>query len=178
MIRLSAKQFRYFVAQSVLGAALVNAVINGAFGWGLVRERTELPLWAFGAPCVIGDFIVMAFSISFGTCFMGTRQARKDLAAGKVDIPTLPATWLTLGDRLPVATFPRSVVLGLLSVPLFVPVVILALVGMGVGSMSPGGFIAVKTIFGAVQGALVTPLIVLVSLTTKPKAASTAPGAR
>lgn len=35
----------YFIGQSVVGAAVVNALINGVFGWLAMLKLPLLPLW-------------------------------------------------------------------------------------------------------------------------------------
>jgi len=149
----------YFIGQSVVGAAIVNALINGAFGWLAMLELPRLSLW--GAPGIAIDTILTAFGVAFGTALIVPIQARKDLFAGTVS-PEEPSGRIgRLIRALPHHTLRRGLVLGAACVAAFVPLPLLALSTLGVESMLPGPFIAFKAGFSAIVGAAVTPLITL-----------------
>lgn len=150
---------RYFIGQTVIGAAIVNALINAGFGWLAMLELDALPLW--GAPGIVIDTVLTAFGVAFGTVLVVTFQARRDLFAGKAS----PADPTGLLGRviygLPLALLPRGIVLGIACVVIFVPLPMIALALLGVDSLLPGPFITFKAVFSAVVGAAVTPIISL-----------------
>lgn len=149
----------YFIGQSVVGAAIVNALINGAFGWLAMLELPLLPLW--GAPGIAIDTVLTAFGVAFGTTLIVPIQARKDIFSGKVSPadPSGSVGWLI--HALPHDTLRRGLFLGAACVIAFVPLPLVALSTIGVESMLPGPFIAFKAAFSALVGAAVTPVITL-----------------
>jgi hypothetical protein len=160
---VSPEQRRYLFVQSAIGAAVVNAALNGAIGWGATHGLTQFPTWQ--VPGVAADMLATAFGVSFGTCFGALLQIRLDTARGKITPPTeLPPALAGLVRRLPKGLFRRAVALGLVSVPLFAPPVLVALAASGVVALDRGTFVALKAGFSAVEGLIVTPLIVLAAL--------------
>lgn len=160
---MSPEQRRYLFVQSAIGAAVVNALLNGAIGWAATRGLTEFPTWK--VPGVAGDMIATAFGVSFGTCFGALLQVKLDTASGKITPPSeLPALLRSLVARRPRGLFMRALLLGLVSVPVFAPPVLALLVALGEPAMDRSAFIALKAGFSAIEGAVVTPLIVLGAL--------------
>jgi len=153
---------RYIVTQSVIGAAIVNAAINVAFGWALTRGLAGLPVWR--VPGVAADLVGTAFGVTFGTCIAMSIQIPRDFAKGKIAPFALPAGVASLVARFPAGTLKRGLGLGAISIPLFVPPVVAALALCGVGVVERAAFLWLKGGFSAVQGAVVTPLIVLGAL--------------
>ena len=84
---------------TALAAGVINALINAPIGWGMLKPGVVLPLW--GMPSIAGDFIIMAFGISFGTTLMVTPQTRKQLLRGSVLPPALSAGWSAAIGRWP-----------------------------------------------------------------------------
>jgi len=150
---------RYFIGQTVIGAAIVNALINAGFGWLAMLERHTLPVW--GSPGVAVDTVFTAYGVAFGTVLFVTSQARNDMFAGKA-YPADPTGALgRLVYGLPRRLLRRGVVLGVACVVTFVPLPLLAIAYVGVPELPAGQFIAFKAAFSAVVGAAVTPLIAL-----------------
>jgi hypothetical protein len=149
----------YFIGQSVVGAAIVNALLNGVIGWLAMWELPLLPLW--GAPGIAIDTALTAFGVTLGTAFVVPIQAKKDLFAGTVS-PEEPSGRVgRLIHALPQDTLRRALLLGAACVAVFVPPALLGLSTFGVESMLPGPFILFKAGFSAVVAAAVTPLIAL-----------------
>lgn len=160
---MTQEQRFYILVRNGLGAAFVNALLNGALGWAATRGLSEFPVWK--VPGVAVDLLVTAFGVTFGTCLVLPFQTKKDFARGRATLPAvLPAAVTALLSRFPKALLQRSVVLGLLSVPLFAPPALLGLAGYGGGAMERWSFVELKASFSAIQGGLVTPLIVLAIL--------------
>jgi hypothetical protein len=154
--------FRYIFLQNGVGACLFNVLLNGLIGWGLVRERTELPVW--GPESVVGDTVITAFLLAFLTYLIVARQARKDLACGKVEPLVLSAGLRQLLDRFPQANLPRAFMLGLVGVMCFAVPVVAWFGAIGVASMESMHFIAYKACFAGVEAAVLTPLTVILAV--------------
>jgi hypothetical protein len=166
---LSVEQRRYVFARSSLGGAVINALLNGAIGWGITFGLATFPIWKL--PGVAGDLVATAFGVTFGTCLGAKLTVRWDIARGKVAALAPPSLappggsgtgpWLR---RLPEGVLRRSLWLGLLSIPVFALPVLLALWLTGEPDMERLTFVALKAAFSAAEAAVVTPLIVLAVL--------------
>lgn len=152
----------YVLARNGVGAAFVNAVLNGAIGWGLTRGLAEFPIWK--APGVAVDLVFTAFGITFGTCLVLPLQTKRDFQRGLVTLPELAPRVAALLGRFPAGLLRRAVILGAVSIPLFAPPVLVALAASGVGAMGRVPFVELKAAFSAIQGGIVTPFIVLAIL--------------
>jgi hypothetical protein len=161
---VSPQQRFYLVWQSCIGAAVANAVINGALGWAITRHMAQLPMWRI--PGVAGDLAGTAFGVTFGTCVCMAVQVPWDLGRGKIAplLVPLPGSIAALLARFPRGLIQRGIGLGALSVPLFALPVIAVLVACGAGAMDREPYVALKAALSAVEGAIVTPLIVLAAL--------------
>jgi hypothetical protein len=159
---VSPEQRRYLLVQGCLGAALVNALLNGAIGWAITTGLAEFPVWKL--PGVAGDLVATAFGVSFGTCLAAKFTVRWDVARKKITTPVLSPALSSLLARMPERTLPRSLWLGIVSIPVFGVPAVAALFGLGIASLDRVPFVALKAAFSAVEAALVTPLIVLAVL--------------
>ncbi|MBM4364225.1 MAG: hypothetical protein FJ104_16215, partial [Deltaproteobacteria bacterium] len=65
--------FGRFAAEIAPGAAVVNALLNGAIGWAATRELPVVPTW--GLPGVAADLLATAFGVTFGTALVVPLQA-------------------------------------------------------------------------------------------------------
>jgi hypothetical protein len=158
-VSLAAQNRRYFIGQTVIGASIVNAVINGAFGWLAMLELPTISLW--GVPGIAIDTVLTAFGVAFGTALIVPFQARKDMFAGKV-LPQEPTGKIKQAlERLPSELFARAVVLGVVSAVAFAPLPILGLAAAGVTEWLAAPFINFKILFSMVVASAVTPLISL-----------------
>lgn len=158
---MTPEQRRYIFVQSPIGSAVVNAILNGAIGWAMMRSQSEVAIWH--APGVAPDLVATAFGVAFGTCLGATLQTRFDVAKGKI-VPPERLPWAGVLGRFPNSLFARAVLFGLLALPIFLPPVLFALVGSGAAALSGAHFIGLKAGFSAVEGALVAPAILLVAL--------------
>jgi len=156
---VSKDQKTYLVLQSGVGAAVVNALLNGAIGWAITRGLTEFPVWRI--PGVAMDLLATTFGVTFGTVLAMAVQVRLDVARGKISPLDPPKALAAALARFPQGVLARSVVLGLVSVPLFAPPALAWLAATGTPTLGRGAFIAVKAGLAAVEGGLVTPIIVL-----------------
>jgi hypothetical protein len=153
---------RYLVLESGVGAAIVNALLNGGVGWVIMRGLTELPIW--GLPGVMFDLCATAGGVVFGTCLVVVLTTRAHVKSGKITIPEAPAALAPWFSKLPRPAFQRGVVLGALTVPIFVPPIALLFAVTGTTALAAGPFIALKAALAAVVAGLLTPFIVLAAL--------------
>ena len=109
--RVSPEQRRYLFIQCGVGAALVNALLNGGLGWAITKEFPTFPVWQL--PGVGADLLATAFGVAFGTVLAMAVTVRLDAARGKIAPFVPPGSAAALVSRFPRATFSRSVVLGI-----------------------------------------------------------------
>lgn len=159
---MSPEQRRYLVFQGGIGAAIVNALLNAGLGWGATRALPVVPVW--GIPGVVPDFVATAFGVSFGTVLVMAFQVPWEVSRGKIAPFPPPASLARILAKLPRGIFARGVLLGTVSVPLFAAPVIACLSLAGPPALSRGAFIAMKAALSAVEGGLVTPLIIMAAL--------------
>jgi hypothetical protein len=159
---MTSEQRRYLFVQTAIGAAVVNAALNALIGWGATHGLTQFPVWQL--PGVAADIVATAFGVSFGTCLAAQFQAKWDVAKGKVTVPAPPPSLAGLLERLPATPLKRGIWLGVWSVPVFVPPVIAALLVAHLHALDRNTFVTLKATFSAVEGGIVTPIIVLAAL--------------
>jgi hypothetical protein len=115
-------------------------------------------------PGVAGDLVGTAFGVTFGTCVFMAIQVPWDFRRGKITPVSVSTSVASLLGRFPRGAFRRGLVLGAISIPTFaLPVVALVLLADSSG-MARSSFIATKAALAAIQGAIVTPFIVLAAL--------------
>jgi hypothetical protein len=159
----------YLIGQSFIGAAIANAVINAGLGWAAVRGVPTFPVWR--VPGVAADLAGTAFGVTFGTCLVMAFTVPRDVGHGKIAPFELPPGVASLVAMFPRKTFSRAMGLGFLSIAFALPV-IATLAGLGLDLMQSKDYVVLKAAFAAVQGALVTPLIVIRVLADLPQSRS------
>lgn len=145
-----------------MGAAIVNALLNGAIGWVITRGLTAFPVWRF--PGIGPDLLATTFGVSFGTVLAMVVQVRIDVTRGKIAPFAPPAALAPALARFPRGVLLRSIVLGVLSVPVFATPALAWLALSGADALSRSAFVALKAGLAALEGGLVTPIIVLAAL--------------
>jgi hypothetical protein len=155
-------QRRFLFVQNTLGAAVINVVINGAIGWAITRGLAAFPIWSI--PGAAADLAATGFGVSFGTCIAARIGVNWELARGRITALAPVPPYESWYRRLPRQTFARSVWFGVVSLPVFVLPLLLALLIAGTQTLPRMEFIWLKAGFSAVQAAIVTPLIVLAVL--------------
>lgn len=152
---LSASQRHWIVVNALAVAAVINAFLNGVIAWASARGTDEVPFFAAtGETSVITDSLGTLFVLPFITCLLLTTVIRRELREGKLE----PAA-IVFPVELAASRLLRGMSFGALTLSLLGLPVALVLVLSGVGDMSPDGFVAYKAVFGAVLGAIVTPVI-------------------
>jgi hypothetical protein len=167
---MNAAQLRYYILQNGVGAAIVNALLNGGLGWLMVLKQPELAVW--GLPSVASDLVATAFGVAFGTALMVSITTRFDFKRGKASAPPLSAALTAWFARAPARHFPAALWLGALGLLVFAPPALVLLRAFPEPVMPGNTFIAAKALFSAFEGALVTPLVALAAVTQCARAAS------
>jgi hypothetical protein len=152
----------FLIRDHIVGAAVLNLILNAVIGWAVFRSLTTVPFW--GPQSVATDIIATAFILPFVSCVVISAVTRSQVRRHKLPAPTWPASRYPLLARLPKSTLLRGAVLGVVaSVAVGVPVV-LTVHAFEVTEMGLGYFVAFKAIFGATLAAGVSPVIALRAL--------------
>jgi hypothetical protein len=161
---MSPEQRRYLFVECVIGSAVINALINGGLGWlGTIPVPVAFPTWK--VPGVAADYLGTAFGVAFGTCIGAAVQVRVDTRRGRITPPTtVPPRLTAIISRLPRGLFARALVLGTACALALAPPILGGLLASGEPALARRSFIAIKAAFSALEGAVVTPLIVLAAL--------------
>lgn len=169
---MTPEQRRYLFVECAIGAAVINALINGGLGWAVTRGLPEFPMWR--VPGVAGDLLGTAFGVSFGTCIGAAIQARVDISRGRITPPaTVPERLSAIVAAMPRVLWARAFALGIASTIALGPFILAGLYWLGQPALARGTFITIKAAFSALEGAAVTPVIVLAALLDRAKAQPT-----
>ena len=168
---LSAEHRHYIFWQAIVGAAVVNLILNAGIAWLSVRNEDAVPRWAvplIDRPSTITDTIGTFFILPLVTCLIFTALAHREMRAGKVQ----PLGWTRVSHpflrRLPEGKLRRGLAAGAITTLILGPVAVLAIVALDVGDVTIGGFVAYKAVFGVALGLLVTPILALWALAEAP----------
>jgi hypothetical protein len=122
----------------------------------------KFPVWA--VPGVVVDMIATAFGVAFGTCLAMIIQVNRDYARGKIGAYLPPASVARVLAYLPDGKLKQSIGLGAVSVLLFVPPIVLALILCEYSALDRATFTLLKAGLSAVEAMLVAPLAALKAL--------------
>ncbi|HEX4339621.1 MAG TPA: hypothetical protein VH062_27125 [Polyangiaceae bacterium] len=160
---MTPEQRRYLFVECVIGAAIINALINGGLGWVATRGFPMFPVWKI--PGVAADLMATAYGVTFGTCIGAAVQVRVDRARGRISTPNVvPERLAPIIQAMPRRLLARAIALGIASVAALGPFIALALFIHGASELERHHFIVIKAVFSAFEGAAVTPVIVLAAL--------------
>jgi len=164
---LSEDQRRFMFWHAIVGAAIVNLILNALIAWLSVRSEDSVPRWAVplvDKPSTITDTVGTFFILPLLTCLIFTAVARRELLHGRVT--PLGWTWSprSVLRRLPRSTFRRGLALGALCTAALGPPAVALIVILGVDDLSVGEFVTYKAVFGVILGMLVTPIVALWAL--------------
>jgi hypothetical protein len=166
------EQRRYLFVECVIGAAVINALINAGLGWLATRGLATFPVWKF--PGVAADLLATAYGVSFGTCIGTAVQVRIDRARGRITTPnSVPERLAPIIQAMPRHLFARAIAVGVASAAALGPFIALGLFLYAPKELDRQSYIVLKAAFSAVEGAAVTPVIVLAALLDPTKRAGT-----
>jgi hypothetical protein len=160
--RLSSEHRRFLIVDQVIGAGIINFILNAGIAWAIARALVRVPLW--GNPSIANDTVATAFLLPFITCLIVTPLIRKRIVAG--GILRIPEAQKSLVIRLLLArsTLVRGVLVGLGCVALVALPTVLLFALVGPSELSHGSFIWFKATFAALLAACVAPFLAWLAL--------------
>jgi hypothetical protein len=165
--QLSAEHRSYMIWQAIVGAAIVNLILNSAIAWLTAHNEDTIPRWAtplIDGPSTITDTVGTLFILPLLTCLIFTALAQREIRAGKLQ----PLGWTRESHpflrRLPEGTLKRGLAAGAITTLVLGPPMVAAIIALGIGDVSVGGFVAYKAVFGVALGLVVTPILALWAL--------------
>jgi hypothetical protein len=167
--QLTAAHRRFLLRDAILIAAVANGALNALFAWFFTLSEDEVPQAKaplVGGTSVLVDSVATCFVLPFLTTLVITTVIWKEMRAGHLTRIARPAS--SLVDGLPGTRLRRAAVIGLLCLLVFGPISAIGVLLFDYGDISVGEFIAYKTIFGIVLGAIVTPLIAMLAFGDDP----------
>jgi hypothetical protein len=168
---ISTEHRRYIFWQAIVGAAVVNLVLNAGIAWLSVRNEDSVPQWAVplvDRPSVITDTIGTFFILPLVTTLLFTTLARRELREGTIEpLGWTPATHPFL-RRLPRGMLRRGLALGAITTAILSLPAVLLIVALGVDDVSVGAFVAYKAVLGVALGLVITPIVAIWALAEAP----------
>lgn len=158
---MTASLRHYLLMEHVLGAALVNVLLNGLIAWLLFRHVDVVPLW--GEQSILGDMIGTTIILPLLTCLIVTRIVAWHLRQGRIS----PTEWPGNGGvlrKLPEGAFRRGLALGAISTVVVVPLLVSALLVVGAASLELQAFVIFKASYAGLLAAVVQPAVALWAL--------------
>ena len=159
---MSSRHWRYVLLDNGVGAAVINAAINGAIAWGLFHGVAAVPLW--GQMGIAADTIATSLLLPFITCLVVTHLTAWHVRAGRLVPLDEGAEPHALLARLPRPTLIRAAALAAASLVVLVPFTLATLVLLGIDGLPFAGFLLFKIGFAVAASTLVTPLTAFVAL--------------
>jgi hypothetical protein len=155
-----------FMTTEIIVAALINGAFGILFGWLIVRGVDAVPF--SGAGGIVIDVLATAFIIGLLLTLIVTPILRGRIRKGGMPNITAASLPAPLG-LLPQNTFLRGAVMGLGGMVAVAPIILGLFWAAGTAQLSPGNFIWIKGVYGAVFGVIFTPLVLLPMLAGKIK---------
>lgn len=156
---LTESQRKYLVQDQVVGAAVVNGVINALLAWLTFRKHAQVPM--LGEQGILGDALATAVLLPLFVCLIATPLVRKAVRTGKVTPLSVPSDGRTMILWLPRNSFLRGGALALLALATCAPVLLGPLALFGVHELSVLGFVVLKAFYAAIMAAIVAPIVAL-----------------
>lgn len=135
---------RYLLKEATV-SALINAIISTAFFFGFFSGIDPIPIWGKGGYAL--DFLPQSFAVALMSALVPGLLARKAIAAGRFGAMGAP--------RLS-RVFMRSVAWAIAGLVAGAGLATIVLLLTGVNTVSALSGLALKIVYGALLGALVT----------------------
>lgn len=147
------KEYRVYRNEQVIGAAVVNWLVNAGLAWLVFRQMSQVPF--FGASSIVGDTFGTAVLLPLFVTLVATPTFRSMLARRVVLLPQAGIR------RLPLPQQPLllGLALGLLAALTLAPLALCLLAWLDVRAMAFSDFLLFKAGFAALLAALITPLV-------------------
>lgn len=151
---------RFLIGHAITGG-VINAILNGPPVLLVLPEGATWHLWR-GFPNLAFDTLGMSFGVAWGTGLVLTTVLRKQVAQGKVTLPTgaPERAKLDLG-KWPASALKRAFNLGGLAVLACALPTIALLFLLGVDTWTPTAIVTYKTLYGLTMGAIFSPIVAL-----------------
>ena len=159
---LSTQHKQYIFKHYVLGSAVINTLINGAVAYVIFSTQPQIAIW--GSPSLGVDIVATVFLLTLITSLLVNWSTGLAMSVGRVEAVRTEGFWLSLTERLPLAPWPRALLLSVVATGLIAPGVIYAFDLLAIQSLSSNAAMLFKTLFAVAVGLLVTPLIGLLAL--------------
>lgn len=154
-MQLSSAHRRFLWFDQGLLPAVINFLIVGFIAWAMFGSQATIPIW--GSTSVVSELVATGFLLPFITCLINGRIVRGQVRRGQI-APLTP-------EQFPQSHWheyrspTRGVLLGLVGV-LFAGVTIPLVLYQWPGTeMETKTFILAKSIWAAIFGLAITPLI-------------------
>jgi len=150
---------RGYVVKETIISIVINSAISAFFVWLVFGGAKEVPLWGSGGLAV--DFLPQTFMISLMSVLVPSALTRKRRRARLIAVGPSTLTWL------PRNLFLRAILLAALSTMIFSAIGTAVLSVLADGPIRIGTVWPLKIAYGALIGAIVTPIAVRVTLGEK-----------
>ena len=150
---------RYLLTEHVIGAAIVNFLLNALIAWLSFRHLDRVPLW--GEQSIGADLIGTTIILPLLTCLIVTRIVGVHLRHGRVSASDVPGDLRPVLAKLPDRIFVRGLALGVLTTVVAAPVILLFLYVAGVDDMALRPFLLFKASYAAVLAMMVQPIVAM-----------------
>jgi len=164
-MNLSESQRKYLMREHVVGAAVVNGVLNACLAWLGFRAHDHVPMR--GEQSILNDAIGTAVLLPLLLCMIATPLIRKAVQAGKVHALALHTPERAMSLWLPSSALLRGLVLAVGALATCAPVFLGLLWLFGVQEMSVSGFALLKALYAGLMAAVVSPLVALYVLASE-----------
>ncbi len=152
---------RWVVVQFVLGALLINAILNATIAWVFTLDQGQVSY--VGIPLIdkttlLVDSLGTLFILAFLTTLIVTTIVRKELEHGELVAPAVAPA------RLPHRAVKRAALVGAVCFAVLAIPVTLVSLAAGSPDMTIEQFLVYKAIFGALYGLPITPAVALLAM--------------
>jgi hypothetical protein len=162
---------RWILLNAVAFAAVANIVINAAIAVVASAGKNTIPVSGspIPGPTLISDTCATFFFLPLLACPLVTIGVWADRRRGVLSSLT-PIGWISKGIvALPRNPIVRGASVGALTVILFAPLAIAALLAVDVDHFARSGFILYKVVLATLTGAVVTPVAALCAMADSPE---------
>jgi hypothetical protein len=165
---LPAPNRRWVIVNALVATAVINVVVNLVIDLLTVAGHGRIPLWEppLVRPSTALTLIGTLFLLPFLTTLLASRAVHHDLEGGSIERLTLSGR---LGD-LPASRPRRGAALGLTSLVVLGPPLLIAMTALDFPDLGHGRFVAYQVGLAVLLGAVVTPLIAIRAMADGPTA--------
>jgi hypothetical protein len=149
----------YLLLEHVIGAAVVNVLLNALIAWLSFRHLADVPLW--GTQSIGGDLVGTTMVLPLLTCSIATRIVRAHLRRGRINSTDLGEGSYALLEKLPDALLARGLTFGAITTIVAAPIILALLGAAGVENLALRDFVLFKATYAAVLAAMVQPVVAL-----------------